>query len=302
MLQDQVRTSLFQQAIKELVSSKHTVIDVGAGSGILSFFSATAGAKKVHAIECTQIIKEAEVIAIRNNLHEKIDFFHGDANAFRMRSKADIIISEWIGYFVMEEYMYQAFQVVRDRYLRQGGKVIPSKVRMYLAPVEDADLYQFSGLGFWESPVYGYDFSFGKKRQLASPRSVLANITSAACIAEPWKILTVDCLKDKASIFHFEQSGEVNVERNANLHGFVGFFELDLSPSVILSTSPFSLRTHWQQVYFPIEQCYVQKDDRIRMTMITRPGKIGPSIQLKVSIFRGRKKIHQCEYCYNQSK
>ena len=37
-----------------------TVIDVGAGTGILSIFSAKAGAKHVYAIEASSIVKIAE--------------------------------------------------------------------------------------------------------------------------------------------------------------------------------------------------------------------------------------------------
>ena len=60
MLLDQTRTASFQKAIQEVVSKGSTVIDVGAGSGILSFFCADAGANKVYAIEATPIVESAK--------------------------------------------------------------------------------------------------------------------------------------------------------------------------------------------------------------------------------------------------
>jgi type I protein arginine methyltransferase len=56
MLQDNVRTSMYQAAI---LGNGHSmfkdklVMDVGAGSGILSFFAVQAGASKVYAIEAS---------------------------------------------------------------------------------------------------------------------------------------------------------------------------------------------------------------------------------------------------------
>lgn len=52
MLQDNVRTSTYYNAItKNSKDFKNKVImDVGAGTGILSLFSVAAGAKKVYAI------------------------------------------------------------------------------------------------------------------------------------------------------------------------------------------------------------------------------------------------------------
>ena len=56
MVGDIVRTDTFRKAIFEDVKGC-VVIDVGAGTGILSLFSVEAGAKQVYAIEASDIIK-----------------------------------------------------------------------------------------------------------------------------------------------------------------------------------------------------------------------------------------------------
>ncbi|KAJ1032402.1 hypothetical protein NDA16_000428 [Ustilago loliicola] len=60
MLQDTVRTAAYQRAILNNAArdfKDKVVMDVGAGNGILSFFSAQAGAKKVYAIEASNMVQ-----------------------------------------------------------------------------------------------------------------------------------------------------------------------------------------------------------------------------------------------------
>ncbi|KAJ9479817.1 putative Protein arginine N-methyltransferase 1 (putative) [Pseudozyma hubeiensis] len=60
MLQDTVRTTAYQRAILNNAARDFhdkVVMDVGAGNGILSFFSAQAGAKKVYAVEASNMVE-----------------------------------------------------------------------------------------------------------------------------------------------------------------------------------------------------------------------------------------------------
>ncbi len=52
-------------------------------------------------------------------------------------AQVDIIISEWMGYFLLYESMLDSVLWARDKYLVKGGKMLPDKVNMYMAAVED---------------------------------------------------------------------------------------------------------------------------------------------------------------------
>jgi hypothetical protein len=51
----------------------------------------------------------------------------------------DIIISEWMGYFLLYESMLDTVLVARDKYLKKGGLIFPDQATMYLAAIEDQE-------------------------------------------------------------------------------------------------------------------------------------------------------------------
>ena len=74
MLKDTVRTDAYRDFIyenKDLFTDK-IVLDVGCGTGILSLFSARAGAKKVIAVDNSDIISFAQENVFRNGMGEII--------------------------------------------------------------------------------------------------------------------------------------------------------------------------------------------------------------------------------------
>lgn len=79
MLKDTVRTLAYQSAIDGNSNEfkGKIVMDIGAGTGILSIFAARAGAKHVHSIEFAEIIHFARMIIKQNKLDKKITCHKG---------------------------------------------------------------------------------------------------------------------------------------------------------------------------------------------------------------------------------
>ncbi|CAM6053440.1 unnamed protein product [Sphagnum tenellum] len=79
MMQDYIRTSTYQRAILANIDDfkDKVVLDVGAGSGILSFFAAQAGARKVYAVEASSMAKHAETLVFNNKLNDRIQVIPG---------------------------------------------------------------------------------------------------------------------------------------------------------------------------------------------------------------------------------
>ena len=74
-MQDNIRTQLYRDAIEGNKSNFEgkIVMDVGCGSGILSMFAARAGAKKVYAIEASNMAIHAKKLITHNGFGDVIE-------------------------------------------------------------------------------------------------------------------------------------------------------------------------------------------------------------------------------------
>ena len=125
MICDRVRTEAFRRAIGTVVRPGDVVLDVGAGTGILSLFAAKAGAARVYAVERTTVAVLAQELAAANGVAEIVQVIHGDVMDIELPERVDVIVSEWLGGFGIDEGMLVPVIAARDRWLKPGGVMIP---------------------------------------------------------------------------------------------------------------------------------------------------------------------------------
>ncbi|MBA0858167.1 hypothetical protein Goshw_022393 [Gossypium schwendimanii] len=109
MLQDYVRTGTYYAAVIEnrVDFTGRVVVDVGAGSGILSLFAAQAGAKHVYAVEASEMADYARKLITGNpTLGQRITVIKGKVEEVELPEKADILISEPMGMLVCEALLF----------------------------------------------------------------------------------------------------------------------------------------------------------------------------------------------------
>jgi protein arginine N-methyltransferase 1 len=100
-------------------------LDIGCGTGILSIFASRAGAKHVYGIEFADIANYAEKVIEVNKLSDKITIIKAKVEeAVLPVDQVDIIISEWMGYFLLYESMLDTVLFARDKWLKKDGYVI----------------------------------------------------------------------------------------------------------------------------------------------------------------------------------
>ncbi|KAF9207427.1 hypothetical protein BGZ49_000450 [Haplosporangium sp. Z 27] len=280
MLQDTVRTSTYRSAIllnTECFEDK-LVMDVGAGSGILTYFAVQAGAKKVYAIEASdmalkmkKLVKAASLPAgkAKNEfLKDRIEVIQAKIeDSSVVAPKVDTIISEPIGVLLVHERMIESFIYARDTFLKPGGHLFPNKGTMYLAPFTDALLFTetMGKARFWEQTTFhGVDLSplypDAKAEMFGMP--VVGHFDPKSLLATPvsntdgyemdFNTITMKTLRD------FVVPISWTVQYTGLMHGVAGWFDLlfsgnpnsEASQPIEMSTGPNAEKTHWQQVRF----------------------------------------------------
>merc|ERR1712137_922069 len=170
MLKDEVRTQTYRKSILDnthLFKDK-VVLDVGCGTSILSMFAAKAGAKKVIGVDCAGIIDQAKEIVKANGFEDKITLIRGKVEEITLPvDKVDIIISEWMGYFLLYEAMLDTVLFARDKWLKKGGVMLPDRCSISVCGIEDEE-YKEDKINWW-SNVWGFDMSCIRERAILEP-------------------------------------------------------------------------------------------------------------------------------------
>ena len=262
MISDIARTSAYQRAIMNcahLIKDK-IVLDVGAGSGILSIFAAKAGAKHVYALECSSICGLAREIVQLNGLSDRITFVQGKAEEVTLPGveTVDVLISEWMGYGLLYESMLDTVIYCRDRWLSADGVMFPDRAIIKAALVEDFE-FTDNSLLTWKS-ISGYDFSditTQVRQESIVDVYAMDDLVSTECILWDWDLKKVT-VKD----VDFAANFTVKFTENSVAHSFLIYFDTPFpNSSALLKTGPESRPTHWKQCAFHLPTPVVTSKD-----------------------------------------
>jgi predicted RNA methylase len=264
MLEDEQRTACYRAAIVGNRSDfeGRTVLDVGAGTGILSMFAAQAGARKVYACERTSSAEYARMLVRTNNLGDTIEVVETSLEELRLPEKVDVIVSEPLGFALFHEQMINVFLEARDRFLAPSGKMFPTTGRLWFAPFTDAVLYfgRQAKSDFWQQrDFHGVDLrgvsELARLESFGMP--AICRFDEGCLMASPvaFEIDFRTCpLADLALIalpFHFTAT------RAGTIHGLATWFDVAFEGStdrVVLSTAPDQPTTHWAQTLFVLAE------------------------------------------------
>jgi hypothetical protein len=200
--------------------------------------------------------------------------------------KVDVIIGDQIGNFGFNAGVIEHYSDARARFLKPEGITLPSRVDLWLMPVEAAEL--FGQVEFWNTAPAGFDFR--STRALAANTGYQVNLEASAGLGDPVALVSLDV--NRATVAPVQCEASAGVKRSGVLHGIGGWFSAQLSPSVRMTNSPLDeKRINRRQIYFPIDRAVaVEEGDTVRVRMMIRPGDLVVNWNVEVISGTGQKK------------
>ena len=300
MIKDKVRTDSYRSFIVNNPSlfKGARVLDVGCGTSILSMFATQAGAKEVIGVDNSEIAYQAMDIVMENKLKQTVNIQKGRAEDLKIEGKVDIIISEWMGYFLFYESMLDTVLYCRDNYLTEGGCIYPDRCNISVVALDDEELYS-AKVSFWEN-VYG--FKMGAMRKSVVEEPLIGVVKPEKIISTPHVLKEFDLMKVSVKDLEFEAPFTLDILQDGKINALVGYFDIDFERNaehvVRFSTSPADTPTHWKQtVFFFKEAIVVAKDEKIEGRLKCRKSKQDSrSLDVTVDIVKGETVVYHQKY------
>jgi predicted RNA methylase len=279
MLKDEHRTRTYRDAIlgNATLFRDAVVVDVGCGTGILSMFAVLAGARHVYALERSDIADEAIKVIAANGMSDRITVLKGMAEKIDVVEKADVLISEWMGYCLLYEWMLETVIAVRDRWLKPNGAMFPERASISIALLSN-DLFYEERIEFWtrrSALLCNLDMSpmvpFAKECNLSEPMIDFVQTENIISFAQ--EVVHFDLRSCTVQEIHHVQLGFTLQSLGDDImSGLVAWFDVRFPGGLVLSTSPEASQegynTHWRQCQFFLNQgVRVTQGDVIRVSM-----------------------------------
>ena len=271
MLADSVRVEGYYRGIQRNVRPGDIVVDLGTGTGILSFFASKRNPEKIYAIDHSPFISIAQAVA-RNNSIENIEFVRMHSKEFSPEEKVDVILHEQLGAFLFNENMIENLLDLKKRVLKPSGRILPAKFELFVEPIVLKEEFRIPFL--WEREIHGIDFSFlknhldlGQYKKSDYLFKSRRNLEIDYLMAEPDPILFLD-LNEIVSEEEIPRSftARRSVVRSGVIDGYCMYFRVIFDEEISFDNSPVNRQTNWWNVVFRCERRKYNVGDMIHYT------------------------------------
>ncbi len=252
MLRDTTRNEAYRRALAHVVKPGDVVLDVGAGTGILSIFAAAAGARRVYAVERTAVANVARQVIEANGYSSTIEVVHADLEDVELPEKVDVIVSEWMGGFGVDENILAPLVMSRDRHLRPGGTMVPGRVTAMMAP---AYLPEFDeAIAHWLTRPHGIDLSVIAR--LTTQETFHTQTPPESLVAAPQAMWSHDPLTCSLQVADQSFTTRLTFEatQDGTLSGLLTWFVAEMGDGTTLTNAVGDPDTHWGRSLFPLDR------------------------------------------------
>jgi protein arginine N-methyltransferase 1 len=266
-LADAVRLERYKSAISKSLAVNDTVADLGCGSGVLGFLCLQAGAGHVFAVDDSAMIDVARNSMVRAGQGERATFSRGKSSQIELPERVDVVICDHVGYFGFDYGIVGFLEDARKRFLKPGGKLIPSRIRLNVAVVGSQRCDELANA--WQSENIPQTFHWLRNHAVNAKHAVSLERADVYCA--PAIVGDIDLHADHPDFFSW--NAELHIERDGLMHGLGGWFDCELAEGVWMTNSPLAEQPiQRNQVFLPIDEAVaVKAGERVKATIMSRP-------------------------------
>ena len=266
LIADSVRNAAIFAALKSVIRPGQTILaDIGAGTGLLGLMALELGAKEVFLYEAGEVAGVAAQVLKRNRAR-RCHLFPCHSTEMDDPPRVDVVVSETLGNYALEENIVDTLNDARKRHLKPGGVMIPERIRQYAAPVLTDRIAR--ELAVWDE--VGHDIDLGPAKAMSLNNIYVRTLGPSELLAGSATGMLWDEV-DLTRQARAKRMGEARwtLAAPATVHGFALWWEVDLVPGITLSTAPGAPRTHWEQLYCPLMEPLAGRTGE-RITLLVR--------------------------------
>jgi protein arginine N-methyltransferase 1 len=246
MIADDVRMGSYARAMEELLKPNSVVLDIGTGTGICALLACRLGARRVYAVEPSDVICIAREAARENGFSDRIEFIQDVSTQITLREPADLVVSDLRGVLPPFERHIPAIIDARDRLLAPDGVLIPQRDVLYAAVVEAPRIYD-GYLTPWRSNHHGVSMRAAEAVATNSGYNVWLRPEELLAPPQVWAAI------DYPTVISPDVRGTASLttSRAGTGHGIAIWFDTYLGGSASFSNAPGEPPLIYGSMFFP---------------------------------------------------
>jgi protein arginine N-methyltransferase 1 len=245
MILDHRRVEAYQRALRRAITPQSVVLDIGTGLGIFALLACRAGARKVYAIESSEVISVAQKLAAVNGYGDRIEFIEDLSTRVTLPEPADVIVSDMGGAVPIFQQHLPAIVDARKRLMRPGGVLIPRSDTVWAGVVNAAE--EHARIVPPADQALSIDMRF--VWNMAANACSHTSSRGAHLLTAPFPLAVLDY----ASIEDPNVNAQITLQatRPGTGHGINLWFERTLSDGISFSTAPESPEMIYGSLFLP---------------------------------------------------
>ncbi len=284
MISDSMRSNAYYDAIKKVVTNHSIVLDVGAGTGLLSAQALSLGAKKVIAIEETKIAENIKPIFTKLGLetHAKNFILH-NTNSFDVEINDPIttVVSELFGNDPFQEGVIPTLREIGSRFVGKQVTYIPNKVTVFFDLIElksHPSLHRIKAYNKLKTVIDKNNFTHNFMHAAASKLDLDCISFPIALNANDFKYLAKTCelgatRLDPPPVYSADLTKhplygkkEIIIEEDCDNIIALLWFRVHLTESITISSNPKEKDAceHWSPLAIPLKKL-LNKQNKIEI-------------------------------------